>query len=207
VSDLRPDEEEGASATLVLRSFRAVMAGPVFCWDLFFVETAEAADDPIELPAWLDEWDAPLTAALGGPALMVKQNLEDRVFVTAQAEIDGTVHRWLTDREGVLRWVRLQAREGRAELLWCLRVEGGSELGTPIAQAWTLRSTVRTVGAQLVIPGTRREEPAPAPAARGLRSLPPEIDDEGRDHDDAEEELPPPVPLRPRARRARATTD
>ena len=107
MSDLRPEGTVDARAVLILRSFRAVKDGHTFCWDLYLV-AAEQGDE-VELPAWLDAWEAPFRAAQAGhPALMVRQLLDDRVFASAVASIDdGPAHAWLTDAPAWLRWVKV----------------------------------------------------------------------------------------------------
>lgn len=195
--DLRPFGDVPGSGKLVLRSFRAVKAAGVFVWDLYLLD--ELDGESLELPDWLDTWREPAAAAIAGrPAVSVRQSLDDAVYVSATSALAGATegappesHVWLTNTPGQLRWVKLDAKDGRASIVWCVRVEGGAQLGTPIARAWLAPAALTVRGAQL---GLGLDKPASATPAD---KLPPEPDDEGREHDDENRDV---IPLRPRGR-------
>lgn len=192
MSNLRPIEGK-ATSTLILRAFRPVVDGASKAWDLVFVEVHdEASTEALELPEWLEAYEEPAEASVGGaPALTVTQRLDDRVLVSAARSDNGRP--WLSEEPGWLRQVKLSAREGRAELAWIVRVEGGPELATPIAEMWLLSSVVHTSQLQLELPLEEGKGKGKPPR---LSVLPPEPDDEGREHD--RPDAPPAPPRRKR---------
>lgn len=130
---------------LVLRSFRAVMDGATFCWDLFF-----EANDPEELPECLCEAESLTNAAKeGAPAVKLEKNLKDRVFVTCKrVDADGELDTYVDDHAGWLRSVEVRASADSLTVEWAVRIEGGAELGSPIAGAWKGLSEVLCTSAQ-----------------------------------------------------------
>lgn len=167
MSDLRSGKPE----RLLLRSFRPVMDGASFCWDLFFL----ASDT--DLPEFLGELEGLVDAAQAdGPAIELTKNLNDRVFVTCKnVDADGELDTYIDEHAGWIRWVKVKATSGRLTVEWGVRIEGPSELGSPIAAAWNGNSEVVCESAQQSLlqaapplpPEPNDEEPAPR--ARGRR--------------------------------------
>lgn len=152
---------EPMSALVELRTFRAMMDGPTFCWDLHLVQTVGSGDDlPYELSSLAGAVDE---AVEGEGAFDGKKNRTDRIFVSATTarggldaedddELPGGPAKWLDEAPGWMRYVKLTAKPGGCELVWCVRVEGGPEVAEAIARAWQGWSRVVLTPGQQPLP-------------------------------------------------------